>query len=219
MPQVDYSKIVIYKIQHKEKDELLYVGSTTHFRNRKVNHKSKCYNTNNKIYNNKLYTTIRDNGGWDAFNMVVIKEFPCKNKQEALTEEDRVMREMLSSLNMLRAYQPPKERRNYLKEYEQKDKTKEIRKKYRENNKPKIKEYSKNWHEVNKDKIKERKKKYREQNKDKRKEYNKIYREQNKEKSKEQTQCDCGCIITKINLTRHKLSIKHQTLINQQTDQ
>ena len=39
MPQVDYSKIVIYKIQHKEKDELLYVGSTTHFRNRKVQHK------------------------------------------------------------------------------------------------------------------------------------------------------------------------------------
>ena len=55
MPQVDYSKIIIYKIQHQSKDELLYVGSTTHFGNRKVQHKEKCYNTNNKIYNNKLF--------------------------------------------------------------------------------------------------------------------------------------------------------------------
>ena len=111
MPVVDYSKTVIYKIQHKSKDELLYVGSTTHFGNRKVQHKDKCYNANNKIYNNKLYTTIRQNGGWDAFNMVIIKEFPCENKRQAEAEEDRIMRQMLSSLNMQRAYITEEEKR------------------------------------------------------------------------------------------------------------
>ena len=117
MPQVDYSKIVIYKIQHKELDELLYVGSTTHFRNRKVNHKGRCYNPNEKSYNTKLYSTIRDNGGWDAFNMVVIKEFPCENKRQAEAEEDKCIREMKSSLNMRKAFLSPEEKQEYFKEY------------------------------------------------------------------------------------------------------
>jgi len=194
MPQVDYSKIVIYKIQHQSKDELLYVGSTTHFRNRKVQHKSRCYNANDKVFNTKLYTTIRDNGGWNAFNMVVVKEFPCKNKQEALTEEDRIMREMRSSLNMYRAYTTPEEKQQYQKEYE---------KDYREQNIDKIKEYR----EQNRDKMKE----YYEQNRDKLKEQNK--------KRKEEIKCECGCIIRKNCLSRHKRSIKHQTFINQQTEQ
>ena len=157
MPVVDYSKILIYKIQHKEKDELLYVGSTTHFGNRKRQHKSRCYNANGKPYNYKIYSTIRDNGGWDAFNMVIVKEFPCNNRQEARTEEDRIMREMRSSLNMLRAYTTPEEKKEQKKEYA----------------------------EINKDKIKERKKEYNEFNKDKIKAYRKEYAEQNKEKIKD----------------------------------
>ena len=289
MPVVDYSKTVIYKIQHKSKDELLYVGSTTHFGNRKVQHKSKCYNTNNKIYNNKLYTTIRQNGGWDAFNMVIIKEFPCNNKQEALTEEDRVMRQMLSSLNMLRAYVSKedaleRDRKSKQKNYEQNkeiikakvkeyckknvDKIKEYKKEYREKNldkikeqikeyneknldkikeykkehykqnKEHIKEYQKVYNELNREKIKERAKEYQHQNKDKINEQRKKYRQQNiekikerakeyyeknkeklKEKNKEQIHCECGCILIKNGLPRHKRSKKHQEYINQQTDQ
>ena len=41
---IDYSKSVIYKIQHLEKDELVYVGSTTNFVKRKNKHKSCCKN-------------------------------------------------------------------------------------------------------------------------------------------------------------------------------
>ena len=36
---IDYSKTIIYKIQHIDKEELLYVGSTTDFRRRKSKHK------------------------------------------------------------------------------------------------------------------------------------------------------------------------------------
>ena len=169
MPQVDYSKCVIYKIQHKEKDELLYVGSTTHFGNRKVRHKCTCYNPNGKSYNSKLYTTIRDNGGWDAFNMVIVKEFPCENKRQAQAEEDKVIREMKSSLNMVRAYTTEEEK-------------KKLRKEYDEQNRDKIKETYKNYCELNKDKLKETHKKYYEQNRDKIKEYRKEYCEQNKDK-------------------------------------
>ena len=240
MPQVDYSKCVIYKIQHQELDELLYVGSTTHFGNRKVQHKQKCYNPNGSHYNYKLYSTIRDNGGWDAFNMVVIKEFPCKNKQEALTEEDRVMRQMKSSLNMIRAYLTPDEKQERNREHYEKnkdkikeqtieyrakniDKIKEQRKEYREQNRDKLLDQKKQYYNQNRDKILEQNKEYREQNSDKRNEQKKQYYLNNidkiKDKNKEQTKCECGCITIKNNLARHKRSKKHQTFINQQTDQ
>jgi hypothetical protein len=35
----DYSKTVIYKIQHLDKDELIYVGHITNFTKRKNHHK------------------------------------------------------------------------------------------------------------------------------------------------------------------------------------
>ena len=77
---IDFSKTVIYKIQHNLIDDLIYVVSTTNFTNRKHKHKSSCRNANSKEYNLKLYQTIRDNGNWDAFSIVVIKEFPCEKE-------------------------------------------------------------------------------------------------------------------------------------------
>ena len=56
---VDYSKTVIYKIQHQDKPELLYVGSTTNFTKRKNSHKRNCNNLNNKKYNLKVYQMIK----------------------------------------------------------------------------------------------------------------------------------------------------------------
>ena len=217
MPVVDYSKTLIYKIQHQTKDELLYVGSTTHFGNRKSHHKGNCYNPNGKSYNYKLYQTIRDNGGWDAFNMVIVKEFPCENKRQAEAEEDKCIREMKSSLNMRKAFTTPEEKLEHNREYRVKNKNKI--KEYLEKNKDKIKERSKEHYEQNKDKHRELAKEYYLQNKDKNSEYQKKYKLKNREKIKEQTKCECGCMIRKYGLPRHKLSKKHQTFINQQTDQ
>ena len=251
MPVVDYSKTTIYKIQHKEKDELLYVGSTTHFGNRKKQHKSRCYNHNGKLHDAKLYTTIRTNGDWDAFNMVIVKEFPCENKRQAEAEEDKVMREMKANLNMIRAYQSPEELIQYKatngKKYYEKnrEKYKERGIEYREQYKDKIKDRKKKYYEDNKgeilkqlreryvthsDKIKERTKEWREKNKEYYKEYNKEYRTQHiektkeyhkewREKNKEQLLCECGGCFVKYNLANHLKTKKHQTFINQQTEQ
>jgi len=200
MPVVDYSKVVIYKIQHESKDELLYVGSTTHFGNRKVQHKRSCYNANGKSYNSKLYSTIRDNGGWDSFSMVVVKEFPCKNKQEALSEEDRVMRQMRSSLNSIRAYTTPEERQEYYKEY--REQNRDRFKEYREQN-PRI-EYNKEYHE---------------HNKTRRNIYHKEYYYKNRDKAHEKHTCLCGGRYTHQHKASHFKSKKHQEYLNQQTDQ
>ena len=85
----DYSKTVIYKIQHNDDDSLLYVGHTTNFIKRKNYHKNDC-----KSSKKLVYKMIRENGGWECFTMIVIKEYPCDNKMEARIKEDKVMREM-----------------------------------------------------------------------------------------------------------------------------
>ena len=94
---INYSNISIYKIQHVNDETLLYVGQTTDFTKRKSAHKSRA--TKSKMNDCKLYSMIRDNGGWDMFNMIEVKKFPCTNKKEAEAEEDRVMRELKATLN------------------------------------------------------------------------------------------------------------------------
>jgi len=42
---------------------------------------------------------IRSNGGWDMFSMVLIHKFPCNSKLEACKEEDKVMRELKTTMN------------------------------------------------------------------------------------------------------------------------
>ena len=54
----DYSKTVIYKIQHEDDESLLYVGSTTNFTTRKCQHKNNTKNPNGRQYNDKLYKMI-----------------------------------------------------------------------------------------------------------------------------------------------------------------
>ena len=233
MPQVDYSKTIIYKIQHETKDELLYIGSTTHFGNRKRQHKSSCYNPNEKSYNNKLYQTIRDNGGWNTFSMVMVKPFPCENKRQAEAEEDKCIREMKSSLNMRKAFLSPEEKQEYFKEYnkcfyqQNRERILQQKKEYQHQNIDKLKEYNREYGQKNKTKIDERHKEYRHQNKEKTKEYDTLYREKNidklkeqrNERDKEKIKCECGCVIRKCGLTKQLETIKHQTFINQQTDQ
>jgi hypothetical protein len=64
----------IYKICCDDLPDFVYVGSTKAFRQRKREHKIKNVIMIIKIINRKLYTTIRENGGWDNWRMVIIDE-------------------------------------------------------------------------------------------------------------------------------------------------
>jgi hypothetical protein len=101
---VEYSKTIIYKIQHNEDETLLYVGSTTNFNNRKSQHKNSCTNEANRSYDLKVYRMIRENGGWDCFSMTKIEDFPCENGRDAEAREDQLMRELKANMNAQRAF-------------------------------------------------------------------------------------------------------------------
>ena len=209
----DYSKTVIYKIQHEDNESLVYIGSTTDFTKRKCQHKSRCNNPNNK-YHLKLYTMIRDNGGWDRFKMIQIKEFHCNNRREAEAEEDRVMLELKANMNDHRASRSPDE---YYQD--NKDKILEQTKQYRINNRDKILEQKKQYRINNRDKILEKDKQYYNNNSDKILEQKKQYYNNNSdkilEKQKQKMTCQCGCIVNRGQISRHKKSKKHLELLKQ----
>ena len=69
---VDYSKCCIYKIEHIEKVNLMYVGHTTNFTQRKSFHKHDC--NRHKRSPPKVYKMMRENGGWEMFRIVEIEK-------------------------------------------------------------------------------------------------------------------------------------------------
>jgi len=83
MPKLpmDYSKTIIYKIEHIENDSLVYVGHTTNWDNRKYNNKSRCNNVKERYHNLKVYQMIRENGGWNMFRMIEVEIYPCIDKR------------------------------------------------------------------------------------------------------------------------------------------
>jgi len=206
---INYKKSIIYKITTGDS---VYVGSTTDFTKRKSSHKSRIYNEKDTHYNYKLYRTIRENGGeWD---MKPYKEYPCENKIQLLIEEERIRCELNADLNTnVCAIGLSKE--EYHKEYI---------KEWRKANKEKIAEQTKEYYEQNKDKIaeknKERKKEYYKQNAEQIKEKAKEYKEQNREqiakKNAEKITCECGCIVSRISISRHKTSKKHLKWVESQ---
>ena len=146
---IDYSKTMIYKLVHKEDydSENIYIGSTTDFVRRKNEHKSSCNNEKHKEYNAKKCQYIRENGGWECFNMIEVEKFPCNDKREAEAREEFWKCHYNSQLNMKRAY------RNDEQRIEQ---CKELCKKHYEQNKEKRLEYQKEYNEQNKEKILEK---------------------------------------------------------------
>jgi tRNA A22 N-methylase len=174
----DYSKSLIYKIQHLNDDNLLYIGSTTNFTKRKYKHKSAC-----KTKKSKLYVMIRGNGGWDCFNMIVIKEFPCENKQELLIEEDNMMREMKSTLNVQRAHLTDEEIKEQKKQYRETHREELLisKKQYRKTHPEILKKEKKKYYEKHKEEILKKRKEYKAKHKEQIKQQNKEYRKRIKQ--------------------------------------
>jgi uncharacterized hydantoinase/oxoprolinase family protein len=156
---IDYSKTIIYKIQHQDNEELVYVGHTTDFIKRKCAHKSNCNNAKSNRHNLKLYTMIRANGGWQCFKMVMIEEYPCANHLEACKREDECMRELKATMNSCGAVLDKEKQLEYTKKYYEAnlEKLSEQHKQYREANKEQILEYKKQYYEANKEEINRKK--------------------------------------------------------------
>ena len=195
MEDVDkrYENGVIYMIKHKTDDtKEFYIGSSYNFKRRNYNHKSSYNNENSKIYNLKVYKYIRDNDGWDFWKIILLYDYPCKNKKELQLEEQKAIKEYKSTLNHSI---PCRTQKEYRKEYNKNNKEKLAQKdkEYRKNNKEKIAQKNKEYHKNNKEKIAQKKN---------------IYNEANKEKFKMKINCDiCNTLVSRRHIARHKKSL------------
>jgi len=144
MPKIpkDYSRTVIYKLVNKEDydNANIYIGSTTNFTKRKCEHKSDCMNENGVKYNQKIYHFIRDNGGWDNWNMIEIEKYPCLDNNEAKAKEEYWRIHFNAVLNMKKCHIDIS-----LQEYQ-----KQYQTQYRLDNRDKNIEYQRNYRLINK---------------------------------------------------------------------
>ena len=111
-----------------------YIGSTKDYNRRKCQHKSRC-NTN-KGYIYKIYETIKNNGGWENWEMNAIDKQTFNSKIEAHIYERGLIDIYKPTLNKTRPYVT----------LEEKIKSKnELQKKWIEKNTDYMKNYCKKW--------------------------------------------------------------------------
>jgi len=186
----DLSNSIIYHIRFIDSKVVVYVGSTCNFPNRKRAHNYRCYDENNTKFNLPIYQYIRANGGMDCFEIVPISFHNLSNKSELLVLEQTEMDKYTTLQNKYKASSGCETKQEYNTQY---------RTEHREH-------------------INERKKQHyvenREQILDQKKQYNIDNKEQIAEKGKVKTTCECGCIIRKKEILRHKRSKKHINKLN-----
>lgn len=214
MPKVamDYSKTVMYKIVCNDLTITdCYVGHTTNFTKRKACHKCICHNENDKNHNLKIYHIIRDNGGFENWNMVKVEDFKCDSLLEARKRERELYEEFNANMNSVTPYRSKEENQEQKKICYQKNKDSIIkhRKDYLIKNKDSITQRTKEYRERNKYFIADQHKQYRENNKDKIKEYYEKNKDLISEKMKVKLHCEfCNKEMRKDSMWRHLKTCK-----------
>ena len=209
------SEYTIYKIICK--NNLItdcYVGSTNNFTRRKREHKSNCNNHNDKNYNIKLYTFIRDNGCWDNWDMVLITTYNCVDKFEAYKYERLHYEELNATLN---DKYPSLSKKEYCALYyvSNIEKIKEYSALYRDNNVEKEKARHALYAANNVEKEKARHALYAANNVEKIKEYRTLNSDKIKAQKSEVKTCDCGKTYQHTSYARHCKSQYHlKNIIN-----
>ena len=132
---VNYNNSMIYQICCKDTNiKEVYIGSTVNFKSRKNQHKTSCNNPKSKKYNLKLYQFIRVMGGWENWDMILIKTVSCENKLELHKIERQYIEDTKLTLN---CKIPSRSRKEW--EQDNKEQMIEYQKQYREKNKKKAK--------------------------------------------------------------------------------
>jgi hypothetical protein len=223
----------VYKIITSESNEI-YVGSTFNTtRDRFFGHKRQ-YNFYKNSEGNKcsLYDLF-DNYGIGNCKMVLIKSYEVIDRRHLEVYETLWIKK-LKAINkiepcggLLRKQQIKQYKIDNTQYFKEKNKqyyqnNLEKKKLYREINKEKIREKKKEYHEKNKEKLKEYNKQYHQNNLEKLSGKNKEYYQNNREyfknyyqNNKEKTTCECGSVVTKHSLAKHRKTAKHIQLIFQ----
>ena len=213
-----YREGKIYTIRCKTDVSVVYVGSTIQsLHQRWAGHKRHSVEKNHQ--NMTLYKWI--DGNFDDWYIELYENYPCDCREELHKREGQVIRE-IGNINQRIAGRNPK---TYYEE--NRDKERERKAKWRQENPDKTKDY----YNENKDKIIQNVKEWYVNNKEYRKEYSKNWRNNNtdilKEKQKtyyqqkkadiKQIVCECGGHYLNTSGPRHFKTKLHQNWEQQQS--
>lgn len=187
---VNYQNGKIYKIESLV-GQCIYYGSTTTKRlsSRMAEHRHHC-KTSYQITSKKVLQ-------YPDAKIYLVELYPCNSKEELNSREGYYIR----NNECVNKNIPDRTRQEYMKD--NKEMIKCRNKKYYEEHKDRIRNLNVKYRSENKVQIQRSRKKYYDSNQDK----IKRLREQN-------IQCECGKVIRKIKIHRHRKSQKHIDLIN-----
>ena len=149
-------KYLIYKLECKNQEECeeIYVGSTYNWNKRVEKHRATSKYPHKEGHNQLKYQIIRENGGWENWNMICIEECDetIQTDKEASKIEEKWRKELDAKMNMKKAHRTKEDLQEYQKNYTEKwrkdnaDYKKEKDKEYREKNEAKIKAHKAEKH-------------------------------------------------------------------------
>ena len=121
LQNTNYPKAHIYKLCCKDLDiPDIYIGSTINWRKRKYRHKNNCNNVSNKEHNLYVYKFIREFGGWENWEMILIEEVNCNSKLELHKKERQHIEALKATLNIGIPARTQEEKKIYYKNYNEK---------------------------------------------------------------------------------------------------
>ena len=176
-----------------------------------------CNNPNSKNHNLKVYQFIREHGGWANWEMIQIEEYPCKSKQELLTREREIFDLIKPTLNMISPTVDVEKRkicRDVANVKYNANHLEEIKKRQDEYNATHKKQQH-DFYEKNKIKILVRQREYHHLHRDERLIRQREYDASRREKTLAKITCECGCVSTKHDLSKHQRTQKHLNLMAQ----
>jgi len=95
-------KYWIYKISDREEPLEFYIGSTNQYKARKRHHMKNVTNKRSKKYWCKLYQYIRWKGGFDNFDIIIIEEGECEDRNHIRDREQFYIDDLIPTLNSIR---------------------------------------------------------------------------------------------------------------------
>ena len=108
----------MFKCKNEDIDNC-YVGHTVNITQRKSSHKCRCNNTNTKGHNLKVYKTIRENGEWDNWTMLVLHSQLCKDHNEVVRIEQEFIDKNITKMNTIKAFITKEEKKAHNQLYKQ----------------------------------------------------------------------------------------------------
>ena len=185
-----YEKTIIYKLCCNDTSITdIYIASSINFDSMKFQHKQNCMDSNSSKHHFRFYQFIRDNGGWENWEMIQIELFKGEDKRDVNSRVRYWVDKLKPTLNRKIPNRTQKE--------------------YYVDNKETIIIHNRKYKKDNEEKITNQQKEYYNNNKETILIKSKEYRNNNKEKLKEMIKCECGIEIQKQSIYKHIKTKKH----------